>query len=185
VNQTELAQQIVARARQAGYEVSLEEVQRGFLPAFEGVTAAAIKKGDRVTLPGFGTFERRDRKARTARNPRTGAALKVKATKIPAFKVSAPLKIYVAGGKPASTRAPAWMGMTAAPRGRAATSAGLGGRAATTSRSAASTRSRSASTPKGPGPVKRSPSPSSRSSGSRSSTSKSSSSRSGSSRRRS
>ena len=41
-------------------------------------TQVAVKKGERVSLVGFGTFERRDRKARTARNPRTGAPVKVK-----------------------------------------------------------------------------------------------------------
>jgi DNA-binding protein HU-beta len=46
-------------------------------------TQVAVKKGDRVSLVGFGTFERQDRKARTARNPRSGAPVKVKATKVP------------------------------------------------------------------------------------------------------
>ena len=49
-------------------------------------TQVAVKKGDRVSLVGFGTFERQDRKARTARNPRSGAPVKVKATKVPRFR---------------------------------------------------------------------------------------------------
>jgi DNA-binding protein HU-beta len=40
-------------------------------------TQVAVKKGERVALVGFGTFERQDRKARTARNPRSGAPVKV------------------------------------------------------------------------------------------------------------
>ena len=60
-----------------------------------GVLAKAMKKGEKITLTGFGTFDRRDRKARTARNPQTGAALKVKARKVPAFKAGASLKAYV------------------------------------------------------------------------------------------
>ncbi len=60
-------------------------------------TQIAVKKGDRVSLVGFGTFERRDRKARTARNPRTGDAVKVKATKIPAFRAGQGFKDVVSG----------------------------------------------------------------------------------------
>lgn len=56
-----------------------------------------VKKGERVSLPGFGTFERRNRAARTARNPRTGEEIKVKATKVPAFKPGATFKDYVSG----------------------------------------------------------------------------------------
>jgi DNA-binding protein HU-beta len=60
-------------------------------------TQVAVKKGERVSLVGFGTFERRDRKARTARNPRTGTPVKVKATKIPAFRAGQGFKDVVAG----------------------------------------------------------------------------------------
>ena len=56
-----------------------------------------VKKGEKVTLPGFGTFERRARSARTARNPRTGEEIKVKATKVPAFKAGASFKSTVSG----------------------------------------------------------------------------------------
>jgi len=57
----------------------------------------SIKKGDRVSLPGFGTFSRRARSARTARNPRTGEEIKIAATKVPAFKPGATFKDFVAG----------------------------------------------------------------------------------------
>ncbi len=53
---------------------------------------AALKKGEKVQLTGFGTFEVRKRAAREARNPRTGETLKLKAAKVPAFKAGATLK---------------------------------------------------------------------------------------------
>ena len=58
-----------------------------------------VKKGERVSLPGFGTFSRRQRNARTARNPRTGEEIKVKASKVPAFKPGAGFKDFVSGGR--------------------------------------------------------------------------------------
>ena len=58
-----------------------------------------VKSGERVQLPGFGTFERRARGARTARNPRTGEEIKVKATKVPAFKAGSGFKELVAKGR--------------------------------------------------------------------------------------
>jgi DNA-binding protein HU-beta len=58
-----------------------------------------VKKGDKVTIPGFGTFSRRARSARTARNPRTGESIKIKASKVPAFKPGAGFKTFVSGTK--------------------------------------------------------------------------------------
>jgi DNA-binding protein HU-beta len=60
-------------------------------------TQVAVKKGDRVSLVGFGTFERQDRKARTARNPRSGQPVKVKATKVPRFRAGQGFKDVVSG----------------------------------------------------------------------------------------
>jgi len=56
------------------------------------VITRALKKGDSVTLVGFGTFEVRKRGARTGRNPRTGEEIKIKASKNPAFKAGKALK---------------------------------------------------------------------------------------------
>ena len=56
-----------------------------------------VKKGEKVTLPGFGTWERRNRSARTARNPRTGEEIQVAASKVPAFKPGAGFKNFVSG----------------------------------------------------------------------------------------
>lgn len=58
------------------------------LKAIEG----SVQKGERVSLPGFGTFERRNRSARTARNPRTGEEIQVAARRVPAFKPGATFK---------------------------------------------------------------------------------------------
>ena len=56
------------------------------------VITRALKKGDSVTLVGFGTFEVRKRGARTGRNPRTGEEIKIKAANNPAFKAGKALK---------------------------------------------------------------------------------------------
>lgn len=62
------------------------------LNAFVDVTSTALKKGDKVTLIGFGTFEVRKRAARKGRNPQTGAEMKIPASKAPAFKAGKALK---------------------------------------------------------------------------------------------
>lgn len=64
-----------------------------------GAITSSVAKGDKVTLPGFGTFERRKRAARTARNPQTGATIKVAATNAPAFKAGQAFKEAVSGKK--------------------------------------------------------------------------------------
>ena len=56
------------------------------------VIAESLAKGDKVQLIGFGTFEAKSRPARVARNPRTGAAVKIAACKAPAFKAGKALK---------------------------------------------------------------------------------------------
>ncbi len=56
------------------------------------VITKALKKGDTVTLVGFGTFQVRARAARQGRNPKTGEAIKIKASKNPAFKAGKALK---------------------------------------------------------------------------------------------
>ncbi len=60
--------------------------------AFVDTVKDALKKGDKVQLIGFGTFESKDRPARVARNPRTGEEIKVPASKAPVFKASKALK---------------------------------------------------------------------------------------------
>jgi DNA-binding protein HU-beta len=56
------------------------------------VIKKALKKGDTITLVGFGTFSVRKRAARQGRNPQTGDTIKIKASKNPAFKAGKALK---------------------------------------------------------------------------------------------
>lgn len=62
------------------------------LEAFLGGVKAALKKDDRVTLVGFGTFSVSKRKARKGRNPRTGKEIKIPARKVPKFTAGKALK---------------------------------------------------------------------------------------------
>lgn len=62
------------------------------LDAIIDVIKKSLKKGNTVTLVGFGTFEVRKRGARTGRNPQTGETIKIKASKVPAFKAGKALK---------------------------------------------------------------------------------------------
>lgn len=62
------------------------------------IIKAALAKGDKVQLIGFGTFEVGSRAARTGRNPRTGADIKIAAAKVPKFKAGATLKAAVNAG---------------------------------------------------------------------------------------
>lgn len=57
-----------------------------------GVIAGALRRGQRVQITGFGTFETKHRKARTGRNPRTGQTIRIAATKTPGFRAGKGLK---------------------------------------------------------------------------------------------
>ena len=60
--------------------------------AFGEVVTEFLAKGEKVQLIGFGTFETRERAAREGRNPKTGEAIKIAATVVPAFKAGKALK---------------------------------------------------------------------------------------------
>ena len=90
MNKAEMLQAIVKRTDLSPRDVKAV-VDAIFNPG-DGVLAKAMKKGDRVVIAGFGAFEQRKRGARTARNPQTGAPVKVKARKVPAFRAGASLK---------------------------------------------------------------------------------------------
>jgi DNA-binding protein HU-beta len=62
------------------------------LEAAIGAIRKSMKKGDSVSIVGFGTFSTRKRGARTGRNPQTGAAIKIKASRVPKFKPGKALK---------------------------------------------------------------------------------------------
>ena len=103
----------------------------------------AVTKGDKVSITGFGVFEKRVRAARTARNPRTGESVKVKKTSVPAFRPGASFKELVAAGKlPKATKA-------AAPAKKAAPTKAVKAVKATTVKKAAPAKkvARAASTP--------------------------------------
>lgn len=60
-----------------------------------GLIAAELIAGEKVSISGFGTFEARQRKARSGRNPHTGQTLDIPATRAPAFKAGKPLKEFL------------------------------------------------------------------------------------------
>jgi len=62
------------------------------LDAFIGCVEATLKKGGKLTIPGFGTFSVGKRAARTGRNPQTGSSIKIPAKKVPKFKAGKGLK---------------------------------------------------------------------------------------------
>ena len=85
MNKTEL---IAAVAKETG--LSKKDAGAAVAATFDAITKAMKK--EKVQLIGFGTFEVRKRKARTARNPQTGEEIKIKASKVPAFKAGKALK---------------------------------------------------------------------------------------------
>ena len=72
-------------------EVSKSAAERA-VDALIGAVKSSLKKGDMVTLVGFGTFYVSKREARSGRNPRTGEALTIKATRVPRFRAGKALK---------------------------------------------------------------------------------------------
>ncbi len=71
------------------------------LDSFTGAVIATLKKGDKVTLVGFGTFSVTQRAARNGRNPQTGEVIKIKASKAPKFKAGKEFATKIAGAKTA------------------------------------------------------------------------------------
>ncbi len=86
MNKTEL---VAAVADQA--EISKKDAEKA-LAAFTAVVTDELKKGEKVQLVGFGTFEVSERAARTGKNPQTGAEIKIAACKAPKFKAGKALK---------------------------------------------------------------------------------------------
>jgi len=69
------------------------------IAALIDIISDTLAQGGNISLVGFGTFEVRERAARTGRNPKTGAELKIAASKVPAFKPGATLKAAANGSK--------------------------------------------------------------------------------------
>ena len=85
MNKAELISAIAAKA-----DLTKVDAKKA-LDAFIGVSGDAMKKGERLTLVGFGTFSVSARNARNGRNPRTGAKIKIAAKKVVRFKAGAEL----------------------------------------------------------------------------------------------
>ena len=86
MNKTELIEHIAVQA-----DISKAAAARAIEALIDGVKST-LKKNDSVSLVGFGTFSVSKRAARTGRNPRTGAAIKIKSAKVPKFRAGKALK---------------------------------------------------------------------------------------------
>ena len=86
MNKTELIKNVAQNA-----EISQKEATLVVQTVVESITNA-LAAGEKVQLIGFGTFEVRERAARTGRNPQTGEEMQIAASKVPAFKAGKELK---------------------------------------------------------------------------------------------
>lgn len=86
MNKTELIAAITEKA-----EITKKDAEKA-LAAFVDTVAAELKKGEKIQLVGFGTFEVKERAAREGVNPSTGEKIKIAASKNPAFKAGKALK---------------------------------------------------------------------------------------------
>ena len=89
MNKAELVEQLAGETK-----LSKAECERVLDHTIETVKKA-VKKGDDVTLVGFGTFTRSKRKARMGRNPQTGAEIKIPAATVPKFRAGKAFKDYL------------------------------------------------------------------------------------------
>ena len=89
MNKAELVAAIAAKT-----ELSKKDAEKA-LKAFTDIVADELKKGNKIQLVGFGTFEVSKRAAREGRNPQTGAAMKIAASKAPKFKAGKALKDFI------------------------------------------------------------------------------------------
>jgi DNA-binding protein HU-beta len=90
MNKSELVEAIAKKVPSASKSACANVVD-----AFTDTIINTLKKGENVTLVGFGTFSVGKRAARTGRNPRTGEALKIAAAKVPKFTAGASLKAAI------------------------------------------------------------------------------------------
>ncbi len=86
MNKTELINAVAAKA-----EISKKDADKALTAVLASIEEALVK-GDKVQLIGFGTFEVKQRAARTGHNPKTGEAIEIAAAKLPSFKAGAALK---------------------------------------------------------------------------------------------
>lgn len=83
------AELVVNVAEKAGLD--RKKADKAVIAIFDTIKQALVE-GDKVQIIGFGTFENRERSARTGRNPRTGEPINIKASKLPSFKAGKVLK---------------------------------------------------------------------------------------------
>jgi DNA-binding protein HU-beta len=114
VNKAELIQAVAAY-----YDGSKSEAAKALNAVVETITYKTAA-GEKVSITGFGVFERVHRSARMVRNPRTGERKRAKATAVPRFRAGSDLKAYVSGAKKVP-KAPAKKATTKAPSGSPAT----------------------------------------------------------------
>ena len=88
-------QELVAAIAQEA-EISKKDADKALAAAINAISKA-LADGDKIQLVGFGTFEVRERAARTGKNTRTGEMIKIAASKVPAFKAGKALKDVVNG----------------------------------------------------------------------------------------
>ena len=91
MNKEELVKEVAKKAKVS------QKAAADVLSATIDTVQKTVAKGKKVTLVGFGTFEARKRKARTGRNPQTGAAIKIAAKTVPAFSAGKKFKEAVNG----------------------------------------------------------------------------------------
>jgi DNA-binding protein HU-beta len=91
MNKAELVNTIAQRTEQSASTVN------AVLSSFEEVITESVTSGDKVTLPGFLTFERSERSARTGRNPATGEEIQIPAATVPKVKIGKSFKDSVNG----------------------------------------------------------------------------------------
>jgi DNA-binding protein HU-beta len=89
VNKTELIEALAEKAELT--KAKADEAVNALL----GIIEETVTKGDKVTIPGFGTFAVSERKARTGRNPQTGAPIPIAASKAPKFTAGSGFKAAV------------------------------------------------------------------------------------------
>lgn len=90
MNKTELVNAVAEKA-----DFSKKDAEKAVSAVIESITDA-LTQGEKIQLVGFGTFEVRERAEKQGRNPRTGEAMTVPASKLPAFKAGKALKDAVA-----------------------------------------------------------------------------------------
>lgn len=95
MNKSELVQALSSRGKMTKADAA--RAVDALFAADNGIIAQALKKGDKVQITGFGTFETKKRKARTGRNPRTGKEIKIGPTTSPSFRPGKGLKDAVKG----------------------------------------------------------------------------------------